>query len=223
MEPLSGTEVKAQSKLPNYWCGASSSWVRTVELLCANFRFLDAPWEYLERTNSSILASSLTACDAPAMPETYVMRNGVKVQRDQRVDICVVTSDSTTTTLELVECKLVEYDPSLRPTGGRILARLKDASGQVGNITGIHDIEFSSLPPHTSVRHTAAVIGLPCFQPGTSPSLMQDSIQQIIQDLKSLSAVDVVAWCFPEDYLGHPSQRYGKKFYPGTFLAVQAV
>lgn len=51
---------------------------------------------------------------------------------------------------------------------------------------------------------------------------MESAVDQIIQDLQRALVLDAVAWCFPMAYRGVPSRRYGGKFYPGTFLAVQA-
>src|SRR5271157_4318719 len=93
MEPLQGVYFSATYQLLDYWKPACSVWVDTVAKLCANFRYTDAPWEYLERTNSAILAGSLTASGAPAMPETYVTRNYAETKQAERVDICVATGD----------------------------------------------------------------------------------------------------------------------------------
>lgn len=221
MEPFAGINVNASYHLADYWKDACSIWVTTIERLCSNFSYCDAPWEYLERTNSAILAGSLTAVGAPAMPETYVMRNRDE-QRHERVDICVVTADSGLTTHELIECKLAEYDAHKQRTVGRVKSRLRHASEQLFNITGIHGIKTNGL----SLKRTGVVIGLPCFSSdrlSSSPFDMGNAVQLIIKDLKSLSTVDMTAWCFPKQYIGVESRRYKKKFYPGTFLAVQKV
>ena len=223
MELLEGAKFSKTCRLPDYWQAACSVWIETVSKLCVNFRYGDAPWEYLERTNSAILAGSLTASGAPAMPETYVMRNGVTSQQSERVDICVVTDNKNTTIIELVECKLAEYDASRLATAKQIASGLKKASDQVKNITGIHSFQLDSLPPNTEVKQTVVVIGLPCFEPGTPLFTMSNSIQNIIKALKSEGSIDLTAWVFPETYLHKPSKRYGNKFYPGTFLAVARV
>lgn len=219
IEQLEGTNFSATFQLPGYWKVASSVWVETVKKMCASFRYDDAPWEYLERTNSAILAGSLTASGAQAMPETYVMRNGATVQQAERVDICVVMGIEKATILELVECKLAEYDASRPITANRVASRLRDASRQVKNITGIHGIQIGNLPLNTELKHTAVVIGLPCFQRGTPYPTMTNSIQEVIKALRAAQSLDLAAWCFPEPYLRKPSRRYGNKSYAGTFLA----
>lgn len=125
MELLKGTKFNTTCGLPDYWQAACSVWIETLSKLCVNFRYDDAPWEYLERINSAILAGSLSASGAPAMPETYVMRNGVTSQQSERVDICVVTGNENTTIIELVECKLAEYDASRLTTASKIASGLK--------------------------------------------------------------------------------------------------
>jgi len=223
MELLEGVFISPTCTLSDYWKDASRIWVDTVRNICVNFGYEDASWEYLERTNSAILAGCLTCAGAPAMPETYVMRNGKESKQSERVDICIVTCNLGITTLELVECKLAEYDASKprKPTTVlEILSKLDAATTQVNGITGIHGVQLAN--PIITVKRTSVVIGLPKFPSETTIALRAEAIQKIISHLRLNSAVDVVAWCFPEQYLEHRSRRY-EKDYPGTFLAVKNV
>ena len=215
MHPLSGSHHTTACRLP-HWVPACAQWVRTVESICKNFHYSDAPWEYLERTNSAILGAALTECRVPAMPETYVMRNG-RPQNHERVDLCLVRTAGTSTILELVECKELEREGSAIVRA--IASRLKDAYNQVHNITGIHRKQISSLAGITTER-TIVVIGLPEFKSTTPASSVEANVQQLLSDLVGMPLLDVVAWCFPQQYILTPSTRYGK-FYPGVFLAVQ--
>src|SRR2546423_12310892 len=103
----SGVYVSSQSRLP-HWQKACAFWVETIHKMCLHFGYGDAPWEYLEKTNSAILAGALTQAGLLAMPETYVMRNTPPAQGNQRVDICSFVDDRASTAIELVECKLAE-------------------------------------------------------------------------------------------------------------------
>ena len=222
MEQLTGTHSSPTCRLPDYWKMASQIWVDTISQMCVNFDYQDAPWEYLERTNSAILAGCLSAAGASAMPETYVMRNGQENQQAKRVDICLVTRSSGNTVLELVECKQAEYDSSKSNTYLQIQSKLNAATKQVSDITGIHGIQLA----HKGgiVNRTSVVFGLPCFQPEpiTSIASRAEAIQKIINDLQINSGIALAAWCFPREYSGRLSIRY-KKYYPGTFLVVKAV
>ena len=206
MENLSGVD----GDLPPSWNSACEQWIKTIEQLCANFAHKDAPWEYLERTNSAIFAGALTAAGVPAMPEAYVNRNNER--RDHRVDICAVASNS----IDLIEFKIAGYDAAKYKTVNRTRSRMKDATRQVNNITGIFGNPFDDT---SQVLRTGAVIGLPCFDLGTSETTINEIIQQIIVDLRR-SSFPIKAWIFPSQYVTKPSRRYSK-YYPGTFLVAQ--
>lgn len=189
---------------------ACSIWVKTIQELCANFDYSDSPWEYLERTNSAVFASGV-----PSMPETYVMRNGRKEQKDQRVDVCSVDTGKL---IELIEFKMAEYDAIYPQTIQRIASRIKQATAQANTITGIHGIEITNSD--WSIKRSVGVIGLPCFEPGTQKTDMEDTVQNLIKDLRN-STYDVKEWVFPPEYIANPSRHYRKKFYPGTYLVAK--
>ncbi len=221
MEPTSGTHFSATCALP-HWKAGCLAWVKTIESLCSNFDYFDAPWEFLEVTNSAILAGALTQGGVPAMPETYVMRKSAE-EWGKRADICLVTRKSNITIVEMVECKLTEYDVLHDVTILSIQKKLKMAHQDVESISGIHDIKITKLPPRVRVKRTGVVIGLPYFEQGTPLSVMKDGVQQVIKELNAASFLDIAAWCFPEQYLGAPSKHWPDKLYPGTFLTIQAV
>lgn len=212
MEPLIGHSV--DRTVSDCWKEASKKWAETMLQICTNFAFIDAPWEYLERTNSAIFAGALTASGMPAMPETYVMRNGVTKQGDQRVDVCAVGSNN----LELIEFKLSEYDVELHQTIRKVDSRMKEAFHQVNNITGLHGKEISNID--LNVSRMTGVIGLPRFEAEATEEIIKKGIQQVISDIRN-SSYPIKAWAFPPEYITRPSSRYGKKYYPGTFLVAQ--
>jgi hypothetical protein len=214
MEPLENVVITTPCSLP-HWEGACNMWINSIKQFCVNFGYTDAPWEYLERTNSSIFAGSLTASGTPSMPETYVMREGRKEQKDQRVDICSIHS---TKTIELVEFKMAEYDAIYPLTVKRIESKIREATKQVNNITGIHGNEISDS--NLSIKRTVAVLGLPFFSKETNKSDMEDGIQNIINELRG-SIYDIKAWVFPPEYIENGSLHYGGKYYVGTFVVAK--
>ena len=149
------------------------------------------------------------------MPETYVMRNGDKQQRHERVDICVVAKTGPNKVIELVECKLAEFEGPAKVTLKRIESSLKKAFDQLKTITGIHHHEVVALRD-CILKNVGVVIGLPWVPP--SPSAVDD-VGNLVSDLKSCK-FGAVAWCFPADYCGVESGRYKSRCYPGTFLVV---
>ena len=220
MEPLFGTATNNPCSLSKHWIDACSIWVETIKKICINFDYSDAPWEYLERTNSSIFASALTASGVPSMPEAYIMRDGRKEQKDQRVDVCSVDKGQS---IELIEFKMAEYDALYPQTEKRIESKIKEATKQVNRITGIHGKEISTY--NLKITRSVAVLGLPCFEPGTPKLEMENAIQIMIKDIQK-STYDVKAWVFHSEYIVNPSCRYRgrdgrKKFYVGTFVVAK--
>lgn len=214
--PLIGVEANDPCTLPAYWKDACLIWIGTIQRLCANFDYSDAPWEYLERTNSAIFASALSASGAPSMPETYVMRDGITEQADQRVDICTVNSGKS---IELIEFKMAEYDVACTPTSPKIDLKMEEATAQVNNITGIHGREISTLD--WSIKRAVGVLGLPFFYKiGSQKTDRESTIQALIHDLQR-SAYDVKAWVFPHEYIEKPSGRYKNQYYAGTYLVAK--
>ena len=217
MKTLFGMKINHDRNIEDYWKQACSSWIDTQRQLCQNFTFLDAPWEYLEVTNSSLLAGSLTSAGAPAMPETFVMRKHNKSRK--RVDICIVMKNSTTTNVELVECKLAEYYAIRRNSMAIINREFDNAREQVNNITGLNGIEFANLPQLNPINRTGVVIGLPCFRPNVNSLQRANAINQIVIDLQNID-MDACAWYFPGECFDRLSDRY-QKYYPGTFVAIK--
>jgi len=213
MNVVHGIYVNYEKSLPVHWNTAIGIWLNMINKICNNFNYDDSPWEYLERTNSAIFATALTLAGAPAMPETYVIRNGQEDQKEQRVDICVILENKT---VELIEVKIAEYDPSVTSTSLKVSSRINDALKQVSTISGIHGNDISV---YNNVRRYGVVIGLPCVESEKNEREINFCVQKIIYELKQ-TTFEISAWIFPKQYFQKTSTRYVNKYYFGTFLVV---
>lgn len=207
-QPLSGVDFSAE-EFSEDWKKSAELWVEYIQRICANFDYSDAPWEYLERTNSAIFAGALSASGLPAMPEAYVNRNDEK--RDQRVDICIVNNDF----IELVEFKLAQVNLGRQQATKIIESQIRRAITQVNNITSLFGSQIGASG--LQAERIGAVIGLPFLEAGTPEKEIEKAVQEVITQIRSTS-YPIKAWVFPEKYLKRPSNRYANNYYPGTFL-----